>query len=166
MDIVDDIRRETVDGDYQRVIDDCLNEFGHEGLTICSYGGRRPPVSDLDLMVLTDPALSPRRIRQLRVRLDGFRTADPVRRYLVDDEIRLCPLDLFAQVRVRYPNMLPTSFQVLSGATVDAEPEPATPQACQVVLLDTILTRLNELASIHREAIVSLREALKTLHKL
>ena len=166
MDIVDDIRRETVDGDYQRVIDDCVNEFGHEGLTICSYGGRRPPISDLDVMVLTEPALSPRRIRQLRVRLDGFRTADPVRRYLVDDEIRMCPLDLFAQVRVHYPNMLPMSFQVLSGPTVDAEPAPPTPQASQVVLLDTILTRLNELTSIHREAVVSLREVLKTLQKL
>ena len=84
MNVVDDIRRETVDADYDRVIADFLAEFEREGLTVYNYGRRRPPLSDLDLLVLTDADVSPRRFRQLRLRLNAFRSVGPVRQYLLE----------------------------------------------------------------------------------
>lgn len=166
MNFVDDIRRETIDADYERVIADFLAEFGNEGLTVYNYGRRRPPVSDLDLLVLTDADMSPRGFRDLRRRLDGFRLIEPARRYLLEDGARLCPRDLFEHARALYPQMLPSSFQVLRGAPISVETGAVGLAASQVVLVDTILMRLNDLAYIRQGASVSVRELLKTLQKI
>ena len=166
MNFVDDIRRETVDADYERVIGDLLAEFTREELTVYNYGRRRPPLSDLDLLVLTDADVSPRRFRQLRSRLNAFASVDPVRRYLLDDGVRLCPRDLVTAVCALYPTLLPTSFQLLSGAPVDTQTGPRPATARQIDLVDTILMRLNDLAYLRKGASVSVRELLKTLQSI
>jgi len=166
MRFVDDIKRDTVASDYERVVDDLVTEFAGARLTICSYGGRRPPISDLDVVVLTDSAMPPRHVRALRARLHTFSISTPTRQYLVDDEIRLCPTNLFSLASGACLNMVPTPLTQLSGACVQVTPPPAAFPHEQIALVNNLVSQVIELGDISREAVSSLRDTLKTVSRV
>lgn len=166
MRFVDDIRRHTVVSDYEQVVGDLISEIADDDLTICRYGGCQPPISDLDLVVLTEPSMSTSRVRTLRARLDAFRTASPLRQYLVDDEIRLCPSDLFSQASGGCLNMVPSPITQLSGPTVQLTPPPTIAPYWQIALVNNLASQVIELGDLSGEAASSLRYTLKTVSRV
>ncbi len=166
MRFVDDLRRQTVLSDYEHVADDLINDIADDDLTICRYGGCQPPISDLDLVVLTEPAMSARRVQALRDRLHAFRVASPVRQYLVDDEIRLCPSDLYSKASGKCLNMVPTPLTQISGPAVPIAPPPRTVPHRQISLVNNLASQVIELEDLSRQETSSLRETLKTVRRV
>ena len=166
MRFADDLRRQTVLSDYEQVVDDLVSEIADDDLTVCRYGGCQPPISDLDLVVLTTPGVSMRRMSALRTRLQAFRVARAVREYLVDDEIRLCPSDLYSQASGTCLNMVPSPLTQLTSPAVRVTSPPEAAPHRQIALVNNLASQVIELGDLSREPVSSLRETLKTVSRV
>jgi hypothetical protein len=167
MTIVDDIRRDITGDDYQQVKHDFITEFAGRGYGLYQYGGgKNPPVSDLDLLVLVSPRARASNVRRLHRDLAAFRSRSAVRQYVIDEEVRICPVDLFEQINYVHPRIVPEGLQALDGQKVlIVDPEPSRLWS-GVTLVDRLLVELNELDEFARAERIQLRPLISALRKM